>query len=157
MTANGKSFKTALIHCARCGHDHEEVMWFPFTSPIIDDDEAKTTWQFWGMCPELVEPVLLRQIAELETPDELPPFRVGVSIPILTLAENPELVKQFDCIWKGCLILAIKPTPGKSENARKHPWMIEVTMKHSLPVLRWPPETDAVYLEEKRKKSGHLT
>jgi hypothetical protein len=156
MTANGKkSFKTALIHCARCGHDHDEVMWFPFTNPIVDDDEAKTTWQFWGICPELVEPVLLRQIAELETPETLPPFRVGVSIPISTLAENPNLIKQFDCIWKGCLILAIKPNPVG--DATKHPWTVEVTMKHSLPVLRWPPGTDAVYLEEKRKKSGKLT
>lgn len=47
------------IHdCARCGGDHDQLVFIGFTAPITDSDG--TIWNYWSLCPLLGEPVLLR-------------------------------------------------------------------------------------------------
>ena len=54
------------IHkCARCGQDHIQVRFDRFTIPIEDSDG--TVWEWFGNCPNLDEPILMKDIKESET------------------------------------------------------------------------------------------
>lgn len=53
-------FTDDLIHCARCGANHEALVWKPFQRPVVDADG--TVWGWWTMCPYNQEPVLLTKI-----------------------------------------------------------------------------------------------
>lgn len=46
--------------CARCGANHEGVEFKRFMSPMRDSDGA--IWEWWGMCPLMNEPILLRHV-----------------------------------------------------------------------------------------------
>ncbi len=54
----------SIKRCARCGNDHERVKFYKFTSPIEDNDG--TIWQWYGECPHLKEPILMRDSPSIE-------------------------------------------------------------------------------------------
>jgi len=55
---------TTVLHCARCGENHEDLLFSLFTNPIEDSDG--TVWAYWAMCPITDEPILLRTTDNLE-------------------------------------------------------------------------------------------
>jgi len=44
---------TDIIKCSRCGENHLNINFFPFTKPV---DE----WTHWAMCPNLNEPIFVK-------------------------------------------------------------------------------------------------
>jgi hypothetical protein len=54
--------KSGVLHCARCGQDHEAVEWHKFQRPIEDDDG--TVWGYWATCPTTGDPILGRLLPE---------------------------------------------------------------------------------------------
>ena len=51
--------------CARCGDNHDRMIFYEFGKPIVDTDG--TIWDWWGLCPKTGDPVLLRsEKADLE-------------------------------------------------------------------------------------------
>lgn len=50
-----------INRCARCGANHQHVLFKQFLSPIID---TNFSWHYWGMCPYENEPILLNIIQE---------------------------------------------------------------------------------------------
>lgn len=49
-----------VIQCARCGRDHDGVIFYEFGRPIVDSDG--TVWDWWGLCPTTGDPILLRSV-----------------------------------------------------------------------------------------------
>lgn len=45
-------------HCARCGQDHDRIIFYEFGRPIVDEDG--TVWDWWATCPNTGDPILLR-------------------------------------------------------------------------------------------------
>jgi len=42
------------VHCCqRCGKDHSRLQFRKFTNPV-------TEYEWWAMCPEIDEPILLK-------------------------------------------------------------------------------------------------
>lgn len=59
----GEAFKThSLRGCARCGHDHSDILWMPLTQPVEDPDGTK--WTHWASCPTNGQPILMRATEE---------------------------------------------------------------------------------------------
>lgn len=52
LIASGVVETYPVYRCARCGNDHPAVQFSPLTN-------ASDEWSFWGVCPELKEPILL--------------------------------------------------------------------------------------------------
>lgn len=55
------SIQINVYNCARCGKDHiveNGVVFYQFTKPI--EDSGGTIWEWWGLCPEMDEPVLMK-------------------------------------------------------------------------------------------------
>jgi hypothetical protein len=46
-------FKTDIERCARCGGDHKNVPFKPFTRP-------SPHYTHWAPCPNIAEPILMR-------------------------------------------------------------------------------------------------
>jgi hypothetical protein len=44
--------------CARCTGSHDDVKFYRFQRPVPDSDG--TVWDWWGICPETKEPILMR-------------------------------------------------------------------------------------------------
>jgi hypothetical protein len=63
----GESFESSVKHCARCGEDHEEVQFEPFTRFVPDPDGDYTQW---ALCPTTGEPILLRFVDNLGDADD---------------------------------------------------------------------------------------
>ncbi|MCL4296304.1 MAG: HAD-IIIA family hydrolase [Anaerolineae bacterium] len=49
---------TNVYGCARCGANHTELEFKQFTNGAVTDPDGN--WPYWGMCPTLSEPILLR-------------------------------------------------------------------------------------------------
>jgi hypothetical protein len=57
--------RVSINGCARCeGEGHKDLLFHPFTHPIVMDDGYTFTW--WAMCPTVNEPIML---AYVEIPD----------------------------------------------------------------------------------------
>jgi len=56
----------SLKRCARCGRDHTNLTFTPFTRPA-------GTWTHWVLCPETAEPIMLR-VDEPASPPH--PYRI---------------------------------------------------------------------------------
>lgn len=55
------SLSVPVLNCARCGENHENIVFLRFARPILKEDgEIDVT--HWGMCPTNQEPILLWQI-----------------------------------------------------------------------------------------------
>lgn len=54
-----ENWVVAVRHCARCGQDHERVVFEKFHQPVVDDDG--TAWEWHGVCPVTSEPILMRE------------------------------------------------------------------------------------------------
>lgn len=52
-----RSMTVSVTNCARCGRDHDKVDFERFTKPINIEDEM---FKYFGMCPTLNEPILMR-------------------------------------------------------------------------------------------------
>ena len=48
---NLETLRGQVCNCARCGEDHDEIQWRPFTK--------SDKYTYWAMCPNLYEPILL--------------------------------------------------------------------------------------------------
>lgn len=48
----------SIRHCARCGNDHDNLLFVKFVNPIEDSDG--TVWAWWAECPETKDPVLMK-------------------------------------------------------------------------------------------------
>lgn len=64
-----KLFKTDVINCARCGHDHEQLEFKPFKNPVENHPAPLT---HWALCPKLEEPILLALIYDIFTGNDKP-------------------------------------------------------------------------------------
>ncbi len=60
----GVPFGVNVSGCARCGHDHVDLRFIPFTNGPHRDDDNSIAWTHWAICPEIFEPVLLRFIKD---------------------------------------------------------------------------------------------
>jgi hypothetical protein len=58
-----------VIHCARCGENHEALAYVKFDRPIQDEDG--TAWWYWATCPTTNDPVLMRSANDEYTPQAL--------------------------------------------------------------------------------------
>jgi hypothetical protein len=47
-----------VIGCARCGHEHNRLVFEQFIEPVVEGDG--TTWTHWARCPTNGQPILLR-------------------------------------------------------------------------------------------------
>jgi hypothetical protein len=54
-----------VLHCARCGQDHEALEFHFFVGAPIEDPDG-TIWNRWGLCPITGDPVLLRSLTQEE-------------------------------------------------------------------------------------------
>ena len=63
LESDKKTVTVDLRSCARCGANHEQIVFTSFKQPIEDSDG--TIWNYWGICPFNDEPILLR-IGETE-------------------------------------------------------------------------------------------
>jgi hypothetical protein len=59
--------KIKVLHCARCGEDHE-MEFSKFSDNPIECDE--TIYTHWGLCPNTSEPVILT-IIECENDNQM--------------------------------------------------------------------------------------
>ncbi len=48
----------SIFQCARCGGTHVELEFKLLHNLIVDNDG--TVWNYWTLCPETGEPILLR-------------------------------------------------------------------------------------------------
>lgn len=48
-----------IVNCARCGKDHDELIFKQFAQNPIEDSDG-TIWNYWAMCPDTKEPILLK-------------------------------------------------------------------------------------------------
>ena len=56
-----------IDYCSRCGEDHREIVFHKFKeNPISCDGDDFT---YWGWCPNLLEPIILRVDEDEETTD----------------------------------------------------------------------------------------
>jgi hypothetical protein len=56
--------KTTIIHCARCGENHEHLEIKKLTIPIELPDSNGHNINYWAMCPTLNEPIMVEVIEE---------------------------------------------------------------------------------------------
>lgn len=49
---------TDVSNCARCGYNHKQLVFVKLINPMEDG------WEYWSMCPELEEPILLKIVGE---------------------------------------------------------------------------------------------
>lgn len=49
-----------LVRCARCGQDHNSVVFMPLKRPV--EYEGKVVWTHWAPCPVTGEPILVRTV-----------------------------------------------------------------------------------------------
>jgi hypothetical protein len=63
--------KSTIYHCARCGETHKKLRFKQAVNPIISEDG--TTWEWWALCPNTGDPVLMR-IVEPKAKEEVKPF-----------------------------------------------------------------------------------
>lgn len=54
-----KYMESSVSNCSRCGKDHATVAFTRLTNPT---DE----WIWWGFCPVLAEPILLKEIPTMK-------------------------------------------------------------------------------------------
>lgn len=54
MTEEEKTYK--ITSCARCGKDHEGIVYKKLTNPLV---HADTSFTHWAMCPDLDEPIMM--------------------------------------------------------------------------------------------------
>lgn len=59
MEENYKIMYIDVKSCARCGQDHDHVLFQAFTKPILNAEMDELLFLYWGMCPILAEPILL--------------------------------------------------------------------------------------------------
>ena len=52
------SFWTDVQNCARCGKDHEHILFVPFARPAGENSE----WTHWATCPVTSEPILMSRV-----------------------------------------------------------------------------------------------
>jgi hypothetical protein len=45
-----------IIRCSRCGKDHKDLLFKEFVNPVYTEER---TYNYWGMCPENNEPILM--------------------------------------------------------------------------------------------------
>lgn len=50
--------KGSIRRCARCGTDHDVIVFTELRRPIEDSDG--TVWNWWTLCPITGEPVLMK-------------------------------------------------------------------------------------------------
>lgn len=56
-----KEIKTTIDGCARCGDKHVDLEFKLFVKNSIMDANG-THWNYWAMCPNIKEPILLKII-----------------------------------------------------------------------------------------------
>lgn len=57
---NSAIIKANVEHCARCKGNHEQLDFYHFTNPVIDDDGFE--WSYYGECPVTKEPILMTEV-----------------------------------------------------------------------------------------------
>lgn len=55
-------YKGNVRQCARCGQDHENIVYRRLTHPITDSDGK--VWTHWAPCPTNGEPILMMFVDE---------------------------------------------------------------------------------------------
>lgn len=48
-----------LLFCARCGKDHADLIFLPFTKPILCQNNRTVEFSHFAECPTTGEPVLM--------------------------------------------------------------------------------------------------
>jgi hypothetical protein len=48
-----------VLRCARCGQDHELMLFRRIKGQPMEDADG-VTWTYWGICPTTGDPVMLR-------------------------------------------------------------------------------------------------
>lgn len=56
--------KVNILHCARCGDDHE-MEFKPFVRYPFEDSDGTVYYQ-WGLCPVTGDPVLIAKLTSEE-------------------------------------------------------------------------------------------
>lgn len=56
---------TNVGNCARCQQNHEQVTFYKFINNPIRDTDG-TIWNYWRLCPNTQEPILLKVIEKDE-------------------------------------------------------------------------------------------
>lgn len=54
-----------IKNCVRCGFDHNDLVFKELTTPYFNEDSGMTTTHY-GICPFLLEPILLDEGYEEE-------------------------------------------------------------------------------------------
>lgn len=67
--------KWSVTGCARCGANHTKLRFKQAKNPIIDEDG--TTWEWWALCPNTGDPVLLRILEPKAKEEAVNPFTDG--------------------------------------------------------------------------------
>lgn len=67
MGINADAIYINVSHCARCGSDHRNLEFRQFNNPVLSEDGIR--YEYWGTCPNTVEPILLRIAEELPYDD----------------------------------------------------------------------------------------
>ena len=49
----------AIKRCARCGKDHDDLLFKEFVRPIADAYPDGLPWTHWAMCPVNKDPIVL--------------------------------------------------------------------------------------------------
>ena len=57
--------RTNIIGCARCGEDHKDLEMEKLTIPIDIPDTNGNKVEYWSMCPNLNEPILIIVISQV--------------------------------------------------------------------------------------------
>ena len=58
ITKTPTQFKTNVGNCARCGGNHDVLLFRKLRRPVVAPDRE---WTHWASCPENGEPILLRR------------------------------------------------------------------------------------------------
>ena len=58
MKKTPTQFKTNVGNCARCGGNHDVLLFRKLRRPVVAPDRE---WTHWASCPENGEPILLRR------------------------------------------------------------------------------------------------
>lgn len=67
--------KWSVTGCARCGANHTKLRFKQAKNPIIGEDG--TTWEWWALCPNTGDPVLLRILEPKAKEEPVEPFIGG--------------------------------------------------------------------------------
>lgn len=61
-----------IIHCARCGENHDGLDFLPFTEPVEYDPVSKVIlhceiqFTHWALCPTTGEPILMQVLDDTD-------------------------------------------------------------------------------------------